>query len=464
MDPRMHFDDVAWERSEDMADNWLDAFIVKHRRGVPVELGDAKAGYFNVMFRMKFQDGGSAIIRFPKPGATMFPEEKVRNEVAAIRYIQDHTSIPVPFILHWGTKEESPLGLGPFIIMEYIDHEMNMNKAMNMPELGIEDRPRLDPNIETSKLEMLYSQFADLLLQLNKLSLPRIGSLEQIDDFTYTVSRRPLSIHMNELVRLGTLPRSKLPKTTFETTSSYFDGLAGLYIDHLKHQRNDAVDSAADCRRKYVARQLFHRLAKDRRLTTSTLDRDSGSFKLWCDDLRPSNVLLNADLQIVGVVDWEFTYAAPAEFSSAPPWWLLLEQPEYWPDGIEAWTGVYEHRLRTFLKVLIEREDALIFSGRLESGQRLSGPMWESWQSGDFWVSYAARKSFAFDSIYWQKIDPRFFGPGEKPETAWEKRIELFDEEEKRSMESLTQKKMQDMKQRVLAWEPNEEQQSLNNR
>ena len=72
---------------------------------------------------MKFQDGGSAIIRFPKPGATMFPEEKVRNEVAAIRYIQEHTSVPVPSILHWGTKEESPLGLGPFIIMEYIDRE-----------------------------------------------------------------------------------------------------------------------------------------------------------------------------------------------------------------------------------------------------------------------------------------------------------------------------------------------------
>ncbi|PTU21308.1 hypothetical protein P175DRAFT_0556285 [Aspergillus ochraceoroseus IBT 24754] len=28
--------------------------------------------------------------------------------------------------------------------------------------------------------------------------------------------------------------------------------------------------------------------------------------------------MVNAEMQVVGVIDWEFTYAAPAEFSSAP--------------------------------------------------------------------------------------------------------------------------------------------------
>lgn len=59
----------------------------------------------------------------------------------------------------------------------------------------------------------------------------------------------------------------------------------------------------------------------------------------------------------------EFTYAAPAEFSSTPPWWLLLDRPEYWSEGMEAWTGDYEDRLRTFLKVLSEREEELIRRG-----------------------------------------------------------------------------------------------------
>ncbi|KAM3513052.1 hypothetical protein MY11210_003254 [Beauveria gryllotalpidicola] len=112
MRPWMLFDDVAWEESERVEREWIKSlfeestlraigdFIVKHRRGIPTEMCDPKAGAFNALFRMKFQDGGSAVIRFSKPGATMFPEEKIRNEAAMIRYIQDHTTIPVPFILH----------------------------------------------------------------------------------------------------------------------------------------------------------------------------------------------------------------------------------------------------------------------------------------------------------------------------------------------------------------------------
>jgi hypothetical protein len=185
----MCFDDVAWEQSENVSrcvdsehiqEETLMAiskFILKHRRGEAIELCDSKAGAFNVSFRITFENGGSAIIRFPKPGATMFPEEKIRNEVAVMRYIHGHTTIPVPFILHWGTKEESPLNIGLFIIMEYIDHVMNMSEVLNTPGFDIKDRPILNPDVQEAKLEMLYEQVADILLQLSSLSLPKIGSL-----------------------------------------------------------------------------------------------------------------------------------------------------------------------------------------------------------------------------------------------------------------------------------------------
>lgn len=38
---------------------------------------------------------------------------------------------------------------------------------------------------------------------------------------------------------------------------------------------------------------------------------DNGQFSFWCDDFRPGNMGLN-DLQIFGVVDWEFIYTAPS--------------------------------------------------------------------------------------------------------------------------------------------------------
>ncbi|KAJ5096402.1 hypothetical protein NUU61_005758 [Penicillium alfredii] len=72
---------------------------------------------------------------------------------------------------------------------------------------------------------------------------------------------------------------------------------------------------------------------ENKRLTNPSLE--NGPFKIWCDDFRPVNILLNSDSEIVGVIDWEFTYAAPVEFSHAPPWWLLIEKPEFWPKGLE---------------------------------------------------------------------------------------------------------------------------------
>lgn len=177
---------------------------------------------------------------------------------------------------------------------------------------------------------------------------------------------------------------------------------------------------------------------------------------MWCDDFRPANVLLNEGLKVAGIVDWEFTYAAPVEFSYAPPWWLLIEKPEYWPGGLEDWCRVFERRLQTFLKAMADREDEAVRQGRLEEHQRLSGPMRDSWESGDFWVTYAARNNFAFDAIYWQKIDQRFFGPSPSFEDTWKERVALLDAEEKDYMERLVAQKEEEMGSRVLMWEPDE--------
>lgn len=460
-------DDLAWEQAEETSDAWLAQFldhdtlrpiadfILTHNRGPATEFNILAKGSYNISLQLKYRNGAT-VLRLSQPGATMFPEEKVVNEVATMRFLVDQTSIPVPFVLHSGPKKESPLELSPFVLMDYIEYDTKMYYALNTPECLKEERGILNPGIEEPQLEMLYKQMAGVLLQLSTCSFPRIGSLSQVDDFEWQVTRRPLSMNMNELVRLGGLPKSKLPdiNTTFFTSSSYLEALASLNIEHLFHQRNDSVESADDCRRKFVARLLFRKLAKDKRLTNPSFE--NGPFKLWCDDFRPANVLLNKDMQITGVVDWEFTYAAPAEFSHAPPWWLLIEKPELWPKGIEDWTRVFDERLKTFPKTMKDCEDQAIQQGRLRDEQRLSGLMHESWHSGDFWVMYAALHSFAFDAIYWLKIDPRFFGPTENPETAWRERLGLLDEAEKNEMELLVTRKLEEMETRVLSWDPDE--------
>lgn len=451
MEKRMMFDEVLWDQSDELFAVWkkklfnddvfrdIGRLIIKHRGGPAEELFPPQKGAFNVILRMKFLDGGSAIIRFPAPGYSVFPEEKVQREVSTMRFIEQNTGIRVPHVLHYGKTEELPAELGPFIIMEYIENDSDLVDALNIPGRSDDDRPILDPNIAGERLRSVYSEMAELVLQLARHSFSEIGciSANEDDDFNnkWTVTDRPLTINMNELVQLGGFPPDLLPQHTFKTASAYFVALAEMHMTHLSSQRNDAIVSEEDCRRKYIARCLFRKLARENRLCYY----ENGPFKLFCDDLRPANVLANSQCNYgaVGVIDWEFSYAAPAEFAYSPPSWLLLERPEYWEQGLNDWTRVYEQRLPVFLEELQKREGIAFKHGIISEDGRLSKHMRESWENGDFWVSYAARRSWAFDMVYWEKIDRRFFGPGDL-----EDRLGLLTPEERHGLDSLLQRKL----------------------
>ncbi|KAJ5948240.1 hypothetical protein N7466_001255 [Penicillium verhagenii] len=440
MELQMCYDDASWEQFDHISDNWLRQFlnidvkrpiaefILKHDSGEDPEFTILQKGSFNITLKMKYTYNATDI-RFSQPGAVLFPEEKVRNEVAVMRCISDQTSIPLPFILRSGTKMESPLNLGPFIMMSHIEHTTTMYDALNIPGCSNQTRGILDPDIDEIKLQMLYTQLAKTLLQLFKPEFPKIGSLSQVDDFSWEVTNRPLSMNMNELPWHGSI-----------YSICFIKGMMRSSL-HVIAAGNLWQDS-------------YYQLAKDKKLFLCDKEVENGPFRLWCDDFRPANILLHDDMQVAGVIDWEFTYAAPAVFSYAPPWWLLIEKPENWTEGIEDWARVFNYRLKTFLKTMRHCEDMAPQPDK----HRISDQMQRSWESGDFWVVYATLNSFAFDAIYWQNIDPRFFGPTKTndPSDAWKERLHLLDDTQRGEMEGLVTKKLEEMEDRVLAWDPDE--------
>ncbi|KAF2795268.1 phosphotransferase family protein [Melanomma pulvis-pyrius CBS 109.77] len=440
MEPRMKFDDAAWERSDAIFDEWksklyeettmraIGNFIKKHRGGVPKELFAPQRGAYNVTIRMLFDDGGSAIIRIPCPGIHVFAEEKVRKEVSIMKYISENTTIPIPFVLHHGMTDECPGRLGPFIIMEWVENVETLSDALNLPGLSVQDRHLLDPAIAEDKLEFVYEQVADILLQLSKLTFDKIGAPIESEPDVWAVTERPLTFDMNELVQLGNCPQSKLLDSTYCTSTAYYSAIADMKIMHLDMQRNDAIESPEDCRRKYIGRHLFKKLASEKRLSQPELE--NGPFHIWCDDLRPGNMLVDKDCRILAVIDWEFTYAAPTEFSHNPPW-------------------LYERRLQTFLRALAGREQAAIGRGTLKEENILSRRMRENWESGQFWIDYAVRRSWAFDAIFWTHIDRKFFGGNGKGEE-YEERLSLLSEDERENIGAFVVKKVEESRTRIL--------------
>jgi hypothetical protein len=335
----MDYDDVAWAKCDEIFEpcrrtlfepdvlREIGRFIDKHHGGVPDELFSPRRGSFNLWFRLRFTDGGAAVIRFPIPGTSMFPEEIVQREVAVMKFLEYFDSFRAPHVLHHGMTAERPIGLGPFIIMEYISHEGDFIDALIISGRSRDDRPSLDPNVSQERLEMVYSQIVDVMLQVSRHKFSHIGCIpktyedDEFDD-TWVVKHRPLTFNMNELVQLGGVDPAQLPQNVFETASSYYQALAEMHMTHLASQRHDAVESAEDCKQKYIARCLFRKITREPKLW----DNDSGPFTLFCDDLRPGNVLVNENYEMTGVVDWEYTYAAPTGFAHSPPFWLLMDE------------------------------------------------------------------------------------------------------------------------------------------
>ncbi|KID85054.1 phosphotransferase family protein [Metarhizium guizhouense ARSEF 977] len=473
MDPKlrhvlMEKDDLAWEKGDAEAESWqrslhnsdiyrgIARLVLKYKPGKAEELHIPIRGGYNIFFRLEYSDGTSAAMRIPSKGIVKFPEEKTKYEVATMRYVAASTTIPVPKIYHYGTAAENPTGLGPFIIMDYIEHDRTLSHALNDPDLEPDDSHVLDANISEQKLEFLYRQMANIVLQLSALSFPQIGSLVQDEDGAFSISGRPLIQNMNSLVEFAGVVPSLLPSQQYCTSTEWYAAMADMHLVQITFQHNDAVIDEDDARDKYVARQLFRRLASSGQLARG-FDAEQqphceAMYRLYSEDLRPSNVLIDKDLRVVGVIDWEFAYAAPASFSSDPPWWLLLKSPEYWPGGYDSWMEVYEPRLNTFLRVLEEEERETKAQNSLsctkDTEVPLSQLMRRSWERKTWMINYAARNSWAFDFLFWRYLDGRYFGQNEGED--YRGRLDLLSKEETEAMEALVKIKMEESADRTL--------------
>ena len=128
----------------------------------------------------------------------------------------------------------------------------------------------------------------------------------------------------------------------------------------MQMQRN-SVDNAEFGREAYVARHLF------RGTVPTFLDHENnhGPFKLVCDDFRPGNILVDRNLKITAICDWEWTYAAPYQQFYTAPRWLLLIAPEEWKHdepygdgkGEDDFRKAYEKKLELFLRIMEQEED-----------------------------------------------------------------------------------------------------------
>lgn len=407
------FDFIAQADAEDAKLAFIHKFIgakediisfVNHRLGWnnAGEFFDYSKGSFNLGIAVRHSKTGERVlIRFPFPGKVHGPwhEEKVKNEVMVMRYLLQHTSIPIPRVHHWGRTEESPQQLGPFIIEEYMEGE-DLGDLLKAPSQDEQDPAILDPQIDGAKLDKVYEQIAGFMLEISQLEFPRIGSISQdAESAHWNVTGPPLTYDMNEVVAFAGFPADHFANTApFDRASDYFAERAQCLQTNLDTHRNIGFEDEKITWQRYIARRCFAKLIP----TYGTVD-DRGPFRLFCDDLRPSNMLADPEtMRITALLDLEFTNVMPAQYAYDVPWWLVLGHPAIMvSEGKQEFLDLFEPRKDQFLRAM-ERVEEASRALPAAGGLRLSRRMRDSWDSGRFWFNLAARSSFDVDEIYWK--------------------------------------------------------------
>ncbi len=240
----MLFDHVAEEQEEKNFTLWVQSLLRKSPEHLAMHLADKhragkstgachwKNGSFNICYRVKYDDGFNAIVRFAAIGRAIHRQEKVNDEVTVMKYLRQYTYIKVPDVLGAGS-----CWAGPYIVMSFVEGR-SMDTLLKDPcQHG---RPVLNPQISDRVLIRAYRAMAELVLELWKPGFQQIGALEQKGD-DFTVSKKPLSYNMNELATSANLPPHTLLTHSFDSASDYFVFLANMHFSQLQHQRNDAI-------------------------------------------------------------------------------------------------------------------------------------------------------------------------------------------------------------------------------
>lgn len=212
----MDFDEVsqthkstlnAWhDRLSKYSTSGIERLASKYRNGDKCDCVEMHNGSFNWCFKVVFTDGTRWAVRFPAAGNVIHTEEKIRREVAIMRFLKERTRVPVPQVIAFGMAADNyDPEMGPFIITEWIEGIplSTIMEELPRPEWG----PVLRKDISDKTLYVIYRQVAKILLELSIHNFDRIGapSLVHCKDGTHSwsVTSAPMTLKMNEIERSG---------------------------------------------------------------------------------------------------------------------------------------------------------------------------------------------------------------------------------------------------------------------
>ncbi|KAF4626308.1 hypothetical protein G7Y89_g11853 [Cudoniella acicularis] len=348
-------------------------------------------GSYNICYFVQFQsscierDGDKWVVRVPLAPCLAFGgRSKLESEVATMQLVADRTTIPIPRI-HAYALGDGPELFPSFLILEYVEG-LKLTYA-DFKKLSDEQRTRL------------YTSLADIYIQLRRLEFPSIGCVTREPD-GFEVRKRTVTIDLN-MQELEGLAPSEIQDAYYSASGTLTS--ANDYIAMLLQIADNAFSKGCGTVSEEEGEDHLYHLHLFRQYAEHWVDRslDRGPFALIHGDLELFNLLLGDDMNIVSVLDWEWSRVVPRQLFK-PPLWLSNTTIE---------DMSYGYRYRDYLESLDKFLVVLRVQERERYGSELLADEWDKGkQKSGFMVANALENWTAMDWFASRYINLRVYG------------------------------------------------------
>ncbi|KAF3484010.1 uncharacterized protein GIQ15_03334 [Arthroderma uncinatum] len=299
----------------------------------PINAVEKMEGGFSKAFLIVKENGMEVIAKIPcrNSGPSVYTTE---SEVAVLKYVKQHTSVPVPEVYAWCSDPANPVG-AEYIIME---------KAAGVPLFRIWGEIS-----QSDKLELI-KRLTVIERELSSLQLPAYGSLYLRASCGNLPAWKPLDLDVDPsqsycVGRSGDrsyvpedcegMDKSKIDLGPWNTLAAFGTAIAKREISRILHSspiHPGTFYQGSPAERKTLLESAICLMGL---LDSNPTLTQSAKPVLWHTDLHMGNIYVSPDKpsQILSLIDWQSISVLP--FFLQARWPIFLEPPQNFVRGLQ---------------------------------------------------------------------------------------------------------------------------------
>ncbi|KAF5009190.1 hypothetical protein FDECE_4555 [Fusarium decemcellulare] len=244
-----------------------------------INLTQFASGFNNLVLEVAFSDNVYWIARIPHQVLDDGAKTSMLSEIATMKIIQKHTTIPIPRVFDFEVSADQPFGY-PYAFMEFRGGRVLPNSVAT--------------DVLPQHQAKVAKQLANVFTELQNLTFSRIGRLWCGEDADQPPKIIPMDWHSSP----GPL----------DTSLEYFYNQRQGENREIMAMHPDDPDWLTAC---WVLKNTLTQIIIE--------DRVRGPFPLCHLDLHFGNMLFDDGYNLMGVIDWSSAQAAPLEQLSVCP-------------------------------------------------------------------------------------------------------------------------------------------------